>query len=211
MNFASSLALAIPPLTALIGRINKRETEIRMAGRTMLMLAREQGGDLLTLKDQTPHGDFKGAVEGATIVSYRQAMKYMRIAKLASEGKFDPSLGIDAFLSLYAAEQPAKRKGALAITRDDAEYILKINSLATRGSTEGECSAAQSKLEGLAQQLGTDATTLVDKAEKLCPQQTQSAHAVALRQEVLAPYMKMSKPQLIEAIWDLLNDLAQRD
>jgi hypothetical protein len=35
-----------------------------------------------------PHGQFKARVERETCLSYRMAMKYMRAAKLASQGNF---------------------------------------------------------------------------------------------------------------------------
>jgi hypothetical protein len=126
----------------------------------MLMLAKEQGEDLLRLKQETPHGAFKERVEKETCVSYRQAMKYMRVAKLAPQGNFAPETGINAFLDSFAEEQPAKRKAPLSLTREDAEYVLKINALAERGATDGEKDAAEAKLDNLAKQYGTDADTL---------------------------------------------------
>jgi hypothetical protein len=111
--------------------------------------AKEQGEDLIRLKDQTPHGEFKARVERETTIrSYDRAVRYKRVAELMAtvkfgeHPKFDWSMGIDAFLDLFAEEQPAKRKARPSITREDAEYALKIHALAERGATEGERDAA---------------------------------------------------------------------
>jgi hypothetical protein len=140
------------------------EGEIRAAGKTMLMLAKEQGEDLLRLKEQTPHGQFKERVERETCVSYRTARVYMQTAKMAARGHFDPTLSLRAYLD---QQQPAAKPQRPPLTRDDATYILKINALAERGATAGERDAAEAKLDGLAQQYGRTMDQLVKQSEKL--------------------------------------------
>jgi hypothetical protein len=123
-------AVAVPITTALVSQINRREAEIREAGKTMLLLAKEQGEDLLRLKDQTPHGEFKERVERETCLSYVLAWRYKRVAELVKNfgdeilGRFT---GIDELIAAYADEGRAgrPRKARPPITREDAEYALR--------------------------------------------------------------------------------------
>lgn len=74
------------------------------------------------------NGTFQVWVEQNCKCSYRQAAKYMRIAKCASRGTFDINAGINAFLDAHAEHREAP-KAAPSFTKDDAEYILKINDI----------------------------------------------------------------------------------
>ena len=191
-------AVAVPLTTALIRRIKLREEGIQDAGKTMLRLAKEQGEDLIELKQRTPHGGFKDAVL-ATGLSYRTAAVYMSVAKDAARCTFDPELSLRAYL----AERKSLRRPPL--TREDAEYALKINALATRGATEGEREAARGKLEGLAEQFGRTPDQLTKEAEKLCPDQYETADTLDRKHRALAKFQALNREQLLEVIWLLLS------
>ena len=185
-----------------MSRINRREGEIRAAGKSMRMLAKEQGEDLIELKRLTPHGGFEDAVMAAGL-SCRQARRYMTVAKTVVDGRFDLYASISAFIG--EPTQAERAKARPAITREDAEYALKINALVERGATEGEREAAQSKLDNLAQQFGRTPDQLTKEAEKLCPYQQQSAHESSQRTEVFAKLRTKTKDELLELIWTLLQ------
>ncbi len=151
----------------------------------MLLLAKAQGEDLLQLKEHTPHGEFQNAINQIGCLSIRQVQRYMKVAKRAVNDLFDVEASISAFLGEPTQAERAKAKRP-QLTRADAEYALKINALATQGSTEGERDAAEGKLDNLAQQFGTSVryrrrrplfSTSVQKAEKLCPDQQLSSAA----------------------------------
>jgi uncharacterized protein (UPF0335 family) len=111
-------ALAVPITTAIVSRINRREGEIREAGKTMLLLAKEQGEDLKILRDVVRHNKqdgFREVIEQET-----------RIVAIIRTPK-------------------SPRKTRPTLTREDAEYGLKINALAERGATDGERDAAAGK------------------------------------------------------------------
>jgi hypothetical protein len=203
-------AIAVPLTTAIINRINRREGEIRETGKTMLLLAKEQGEDLFALKEGA-HGHFKEVVERETVVSYVQAGKYMRVAKRFAEfvpqDKFDLTLGINAFLAQFAEEQPAKRKARPSFTREDAEYALKIHTLAERGATEGERDAAAGKLDNLAQQFGRSAEKLIKDAEALCPDLRYAPKELETRTRLLEPYMNFTREELLETIYVFLSEI----
>jgi hypothetical protein len=210
-------AVAVPITTALVTRINRREAEIRAAGKTMLLLAKAQGEDLLRLKDQTPHGGWEARVKYELTMSTQNAWKYMRVAEIAQSlpaERFAVIISsvtsINELIALFAEEQPAKRKARPTFTREDAEYALKINALAERGATEGERDAAATKLNNLAQQFGRTSDQLVSEAEKLCPDQQQSSHMSLAKDKVLARFRVMSKADLLEVIWLMLSERAQK-
>jgi hypothetical protein len=169
----------------------------------MLMLAKAQGEDLLALKAQTPHGGFKERIERETCLSYSTAKRYMLVAKRTVNGPFDLTGSISAFIG--EPTQAARAKARPKLTRDDAEYILKINALAERGATEGERGAATSKLDGLAEQYRRTTDHLVKEAEKLCPDQHMGENVLSQKRQALAEFEKMNKDQLLEVIWKLLS------
>lgn len=139
----------------------------------MLLEARRAGDALLTAKSLVRHGEFKVWVEANCRCSYRQARKYMTVAKVASRGHFDARLGIDAFLEAHAQprEQPRPEpSSALALfTHEDAEYALKLAAMAERGGTENEREVAQRKLEGFALGFGMTADEAVSRARVCLP------------------------------------------
>jgi len=112
---------------ALARRINEQQYMIVQHSKSMLEAARIAGEALIEAKKQLAHGQFKQWVEANTTVSYRQAAKYMQVAKCAPQGTFDPDMGINAFLERYAQERPKAPVANLpTFTEDDAEYALKI-------------------------------------------------------------------------------------
>jgi len=145
----------IRPLDRLARCINEQQAQIEAHARNMLFFAKVAGELLIEVKEQLPHGQFKAWVEANCRVSYRMAMKYMRVAKLASQGNFDAALGIDAFLEQYAQERPhaAPKSNLPTFTEDDAEYALKI-AARLDSDFEGEREVAADKLNAFAKQHG---------------------------------------------------------
>ncbi|WP_238122860.1 MULTISPECIES: DUF3102 domain-containing protein [unclassified Xanthobacter] len=94
-----SAPVLAPPMT-LSDAINAAHQHVCEAGRSTLLFAKEAGEHLLKAKEQVRHGEFKAWIEKNCAVSYKQALKYMRIAKLPSQGNFDG--GIDAFLEAHS-------------------------------------------------------------------------------------------------------------
>ncbi|WP_170834585.1 BRO family protein [Magnetospirillum fulvum] len=126
----------IRPLDRLARCINEQQAQIEANARNMLFFAKVAGELLIEVKKQLPHGQFKAWIEVNTKVSYRQAAKYMQIAKSAPQGTFDPGMGINAFLEQYAQERPtASPKSNLpTFTEYAAEYALKIATRPLDGS-----------------------------------------------------------------------------
>lgn len=121
----------------------------------MLLEAKRAGEALIEAKKQCRHGEFQKWVEANTRVSYRQAAKYMQIAKCALRGTFAPDMGIDAFLDAHAEHRrPSPEPATPAFTQADAEYALKLKAMADRGGTEAEREVAAKKLESFAQKSG---------------------------------------------------------
>ncbi|SBW12745.1 hypothetical protein KL86APRO_30236 [uncultured Alphaproteobacteria bacterium] len=99
------ISVFVRPFDALARDINYAHGSILEAASSMLKWARRAGEFLIEAKKQCPHGTFKAWVEANCRFSYRQAAKYMRIAKCAPQGTFDPSMGINAFLDQFAEER----------------------------------------------------------------------------------------------------------
>lgn len=206
-DMMSEVRALVPTKTdKLVNLIVRREREIRYVGKSMLGLARAQGVDLLALKAECPHGTFMAAV-ARTGLSHSQAKKYMLVVKRTSQGPFDVSLGIDAFLDSQVEER--KPKSTPTLTKVDAEYALKIAALADRG-IGGEQQTAQTKLETLAKSFGMDVGELREKAQKLVPEAEMTSYqsgALAIKEEIVSSYRKMTKEELIEEIFQLLLKL----
>ncbi|MBL8571730.1 MAG: DUF3102 domain-containing protein [Phreatobacter sp.] len=98
-----SAVITTSDLPNLAREINDAHRQVRMHGRGMLMEAKRAGEALLVAKQQCAHGEFKAWINARTMVSYRQAAAYMRVAKLSKDAEvrtFDG--GIDAFLDAHA-------------------------------------------------------------------------------------------------------------
>lgn len=97
--------------------INDAHQRVRENGRSMLQFAKQAGELLLQAKAQVKHGEFKAWIAEYCHCSYRQAAKYMQVAKCADLGTFDPAVGVDAFLDANATprnEAPAPEACFLA-------------------------------------------------------------------------------------------------
>jgi hypothetical protein len=92
---------------------------------------------VLGVKRQVKHGEFKAWVAANCRCSYKTASEYMRVARHSEcldLQTFDG--GIRAFLDAHATPrkpQPANTKPE-AMAREDAEYLLKLHAMATRGN-----------------------------------------------------------------------------
>lgn len=191
--------------------IVKREKEIKTTGRTMLELAKAQGEDLIALKKMCPHGTFMEAV-ARTGLSQFQANQYMRVARDWGESVAAATIS-DSISAFLGRDRSSPRVAPQPFTRTDAEYALKIAALADRG-VDGEQETAKVKLEGLAKTFGMDEEGLVQKAQKLCPEYgmtPRQANVLVLKEELLAPYRKMTKEQLIETIFDFVIQLSEAE
>lgn len=114
----------------------------------MLQAAKRAGEALLRAKKMLPHGSFKTWVEANCECSYRQAVRYMQVAKNDYVDTFDSDASLESILD-------TKRKTAPQPTFDETDardpaswegHAKKLHALATRGATDGERTAAQRKL-----------------------------------------------------------------
>jgi hypothetical protein len=154
-------------LPNLAREINDAHRQVRMHAKGMLIEARRAGEALLVAKQQCEHGEFETWIRANCEVSYRQARKYMQVAKLAPQGRFDPELGINAFLDAHA-EPKAQPKAPKAnpFTRVDAEHVMKLQRLADSTANENEAAVAQSKLDDFASRFDMTAEEAVVKSRE---------------------------------------------
>lgn len=87
-------------------QINTELRALEETGRTALDHVVAVGQMLLQVKDQLHRGEFKPWVETHVSCSYRQAAKYMRIAKSESRFTFDPAASLASALRQIAPPKP---------------------------------------------------------------------------------------------------------
>ena len=202
-------------LQVLALRINTAQAVVLSGARTMLAGVREAGQALLEAKKLVGHGNLKAWIEANTTVSYEQARKYMRVAKTVPQDQFDPTMGINAFLDLYANHKPAPPPATPAppsFDKDDAEMVQNIARRLKPSSncTPNEVEASQHKLEKLAEEQGVTVEELIVKANELAGDDGVTlaeavhikAHAECLRKraELEEILVKM------DAVMDLTNE-----
>lgn len=177
-------------LPFLAHEINDAHRQVAFHGKSMLLEARRAGEHLLRAKEQVKHGEFKAWIERNCVCSYPRAAKYMQVAKLSKN--IDPDTfdgGIDAFLEAHATPRPKTPSDTPTFDRADAEYVLKLHSMAVRGATENERSVARNKLGTFAHRFGMGADDVVARSEQLCPDHGKTSEQVeadAHRAEVAA-------------------------
>lgn len=139
-------ALVVPLSTHLVTRLNRREAEIKAAGKAALALYKEQGEDLIKLREACRYKrpGFQELLESQTRVKRSEAYLYIKVAE-NWENLSDASdtFALRALRGVLDQPEAPKRKSTLSLTRDDAEYVLKINALAEQGATDGERDAAE--------------------------------------------------------------------
>lgn len=156
-------------LPFLAREINDAHRQVTFHGKSMLLEAKRAGDFLRRAKDEVRHGEFAEWVARHCECSYRQAMKYMRVSKIASQGKFDPDCGIDAFLDAHATPRVEPTPAPREFTRADAERALKLHALAERGGTEAEQAVASNKLASFAKEFGLTPEAVIGKSKAFMP------------------------------------------
>ncbi len=216
MQAAMGLAPKIN-LPFLAGEVNDAHRQVTFHGKSMLMEAKRAGEALLKAKAMVRHGEFKAWIETNCRCSYPRAAKYMRIAKCIGVDTFEG--GIDAFLDAHATprKSPAEPAGALSasicpFTHDDAEHALKLARMAGSGN-ENEAAVAQTKLDRFAEGFGMTGEEAQARAEKMLPAAGLApleAQKQQLKSEIIAPFAGMSKPELLEVIFDLILKMSRQ-
>ncbi|HWJ73780.1 MAG TPA: DUF3102 domain-containing protein [Kaistia sp.] len=219
MTEASTAIVPTIDLAFLANEVNDAHRHLAFHSKSMLSEARRAGEALIEVKKRLRHGEFKPWVAANCRCSYRQAAKYMAVAKCASLGTFEG--GIDAFLkvqskALYAEHGPA----TLTFTAADAEHALKLSRLACSGNAN-EASVAQTKLERFAQQFGMTAAEAKSEADFMRPLDHMTAAEAArqgeaavncsgLKVELLRPFVGLNKNQLLDVIFEMLVEQSER-
>lgn len=181
MNIVSTFPVPVIDLPFLAHEINDAHRQAVFHGKSMLLEARRAGEHLLKAKEKVQHGEFKAWIEANCECSYRTARKYMQVVKLtkvADLGHFDDDIGIDAFLEAHSTPRPKAPEPAPTLTRDDAEYILKLHAVTERGGTENERDVAQRKLADFAGRFGMREDVAVDWAVSKVPDHGKSSEQI---------------------------------
>lgn len=192
----SATPLVQLPLARLATEINDAHREIRRHARGMLVEARRAGEALLAAKaDPSRDLPFKDWVRQNCDFSYSTAAVYMRVAREWQDGS--STLDHDGSLRDFINNKP--KRAIAAMTREDAEYVLKIAALAERGH-QGEAEAARAKLEKVARTFGLAADEAVEKAgEILVPPRATSELDEAITR-FIRPFNAVTKPQLLDLL-----------
>lgn len=196
-----AMPLVQRPLARLAREINDAHREVRRHARGMLLEARRAGDALLAVKDD-PARDmpFKTWVRQNCDFSYSTAAVYMRVAR---EWEARSSmLDHDASLRDFIDNKPKRLTAVLS--RDDAEYLLKIHALAERGEG-GEAEAARAKLAKVAQTFGLTPDVAVARARELSlsAENADAAPRSELDEAIqrfIRPFGSVSKPQLLDLL-----------
>ncbi|PZU83082.1 MAG: hypothetical protein DI528_17955 [Shinella sp.] len=163
-------------LPFLASEVNDAHKQVTFHAKSMLLEAKRAGEALLEAKKQVKHGEFKAWVEANCRCSYPTAREYMRVAshsKLMELHQFDG--GIRAFLDAHATPrktQPAATAPEV-MAREDAEYLLKLHAMATRGSSNEQV-IAWAKAETFAQQFALSPEAAIAQAQALLPDNEKS-------------------------------------
>jgi hypothetical protein len=198
-------------LPFLAREVNDAHAQVQYHAKGMLLEAKRAGEALIEAKKLCRHGGFKAWVEANCRCSYRTARVYMQVAnsKVADLCQFD---SIAAFLEATAVKKAEKpQPSAPQFTRDDAEYVLKLHALAERGEG-GEREVAVRKLNSFAQQFGMAGEEVVEKAKAMQPEAEltkDEATKQHLKAEILAPFKKMSKDELLEVVFSLILKMSR--
>ncbi|WP_404378355.1 hypothetical protein [Caenispirillum salinarum] len=192
----SATPLVQRPLARLATEINEAHREVRRHARGMLVEARRAGDALLAAKaDADRDIPFKDWVRQNCDFSYSTAAVYMRVAREWQDG----SSMLDHHGSLRDFINNKPKRSVEAMTREDAEYILKINALAERGHA-GEAEAARIKLDKVARTFGLSTAAAVRRAgELLAPPQAASELDEAITR-FIRPFSAVTKPQLLDLL-----------
>jgi site-specific DNA-methyltransferase (adenine-specific) len=95
-------------LDTLIARLNVREAQIKATTRAWLALIKQQGDDLIELKQTCRHGQFQKVVGTRLAFSYSSATDYMKIARNWRKiGRAQGLVSIRQALSLIEVKKPA--------------------------------------------------------------------------------------------------------
>lgn len=119
----------------------------------------------------------------------------MRVARRSENVRADIFEGsINAFLDAHATKRaPSATPAPPSFTKDEAEYVLKINARAERG-VDGERDVAARKLEKIAAEHGMpDAAALVEKARAMVPDASATPHREPLKR---LPHHSAPAPRL---------------
>ncbi|WP_431855010.1 DUF3102 domain-containing protein [Azospirillum sp.] len=144
-------------LPFLASEINDAHKQVQYHAKGMLLDAKRAGEALIAAKEQCRHGEFKAWVENNTHVSFRTAQRYMRVYEVSSSKCVNLDAfegGVVAFLDAHATKrEEAPKPPPQDFTREDAEWVLKVNARAERGDG-GERDVAKRKLEEFAKGFG---------------------------------------------------------
>lgn len=193
----SETTLVVKQLDYLAREIDDAHREVQFYAKGMLLEAKRAGEALLEAKAQVPHGAFKAWIEANTRVSYPSAAVYMKVAREWDQKSSTLDFST-ASLRDFIGNKPSASTPA-AFTRDDAEYVLKINALAERG-IGGERDVARSKLETIAKSYGMADDELVKRSKELLPEPVSLSPLDAAVKNLMAPYERMSKPTLVAVL-----------
>lgn len=188
------------PLARLAREINEAHREVRRHARGMLLEARRAGEALLAARDD-PGRDlpFKTWVRRNCEFSYSTAAVYMRVAREweARSSTLDHETSLRDFI-----DNKPKRITPL-LSREDAEYLLKINALAERGEG-GEAETARAKLAKVAQTFGLTAETAVARARQVCDAEADDTAPRGELDEAIhrfiRPFGAVPKPKLLDLL-----------
>ncbi|WP_181838542.1 MULTISPECIES: DUF3102 domain-containing protein [Thalassospira] len=214
MTRGTNTTVTIAPLSLSAQTINTHHKNILEHGKGMLREAKAAGEELLRVKKTLKHGEFKPWIKENCSFSYRQAAKYMQIAKSAPQGTFDMDAGINSFLDQVANSRKPKAH-LQSFSQTDAEYAQKLHAMAVRG-TEHEREVAKGKLEAFAKSFGKTPEELMEEAGKKNPSKTEVEEKVDdfLQQA----FGKKSRAQLIQIIGycmaeypELITKLTQKE
>lgn len=167
-------AMIIPKNTLDAQRMNKLHQEIEGAELTAKekeLTAKEKAaelGDMLIAKKaELKHGEFMPWVEANCSFKRQRAQDYMKVAKAKyqSAGNFARCESIAAVLAL--GKKPKAPKPTFQPTTDDLKTMANLKTLAERGATEGERTAAQSKLDAYASAFGDAKDEVIEKAAEV--------------------------------------------
>ncbi|WP_238122862.1 MULTISPECIES: DUF3102 domain-containing protein [unclassified Xanthobacter] len=182
---ASNAVVVVEDPTYLAREVNYAHQQVVEHGKSMLAYAAKAGRYLLSVKGTLKHGEFKPWIAKNCAFPYRTAARYMQLAKSVVGDTFDLGATIDSILDTHANRRNAPTPAS--ISRDDAEYGLKLHALVERGATEGERDVARRKLEAFAKgfrdpQSGQayTAEALVEKAQDILPDWQKSSEQIEL-------------------------------
>jgi len=186
VNTVSTFPVPVIDLPFLAHEINDAHRQAVFHGKSMLLEACRAGEHLLKAKEQVRHGEFKAWVERNCDAPYNTVVQYMRVAKAASTKNVDLHTfegGIRAFLDACATPRPKTPEAFPTLTREDAEYILKLHAVAERGGTENERDVAQRKLADFAGRFGMREDVAVDWATSKVPDADATAGEAQRRRD----------------------------